>query len=243
MIIIEPLYQSKMICICCENTFMTSRVRPSFKRPISTDSDFCGYYKADVNPDYYVVRVCPKCGFATTEHGLDRLNDLHKKQYNEKIGIHWKVQDLGGERTAKDAMTCYKLALLSAQSIGEKDRVIAGLLHHIAWLHRYEQNQNEEKRFLSFALQAYIHVYEVEGADLNNAKLMYMIGELNRRIGKVNEAVRWFSRVVNDKKIVDAAMIRASREQWKLIREEMEARPMEMSGNSPDGTAEVSSTG
>ncbi|GJM81038.1 hypothetical protein HMSSN139_35340 [Paenibacillus sp. HMSSN-139] len=50
---------------------------------------------------------------------------------------------------------------------------------------------------------------------------MYLIGELYRRVGKYNDAVKWFGRVINDKRIVDAAMIRASREQWALLREEM----------------------
>ncbi|WP_141680252.1 DUF2225 domain-containing protein [Bacillus sp. FJAT-26390] len=228
----EPLYQSKIECICCENTFMTSRVRPSFKRAARTDSDFCGYYKSEVNPDYYVVRICPYCGFASTENGMGRLNDQQKKQYQDKIGKRWQKQEYGGERSASQAMASYKLALLSAQAIGEKDRVIAGILHHIAWLYRYEANHNDEKRFLRFALQAYIRVYEAEGVALNNAKLMYLIGELSRRIGELNDAVRWFSRVVNDKKIVDAAMIRASREQWQLIREDMEAGSKNASGDT-----------
>lgn len=228
----EPLYQSKIECISCSKTFMTSRVRPSFKRSVKTDTDFCGYYKAEVNPDFYVVRVCPNCGFASTENGMERLNDQQKKQYHDKIGFRWLNQDYCGERNAQQAMASYKLALLSAQAVGEKDRVLAGILHHIAWLYRFEANQNEEYRFLRFALQAYIRVYEVEGGSLNNAKLMYLIGELNRRTGELNDAVRWFSRVVNDKKIVDAAMIRASREQWQLIREEMDARPSNTSGDT-----------
>ncbi|WP_028612172.1 DUF2225 domain-containing protein [Paenibacillus harenae] len=228
----EPLYQSKMQCICCEAVYTTSRVRPSFKRATKTDTDFCGYYKADVNPDYYVVRVCPNCGYASTENGMERLNDHQKKQYLDTIGSRWQKQDYGGRRSGQDALACYKLALLSAQTIGEKDRVVAGILHHIAWLYRYESNQNEEKRFLRFALQAYIRVYEAEGVELNNAKLMYLMGELNRRIGELNEAVRWFSRIVNDKKIMDAAMIRASREQWQFIREEMEAGRSGSSGSA-----------
>lgn len=219
----EPLYQSKLQCICCETPFATSRVRPSFKKAIATDTDFCGYYKDDVNPDYYVVRVCPICGFASTENGLDRLNDLQKRKYMDVVGMRWVPADYGGNRTAKQALACYKLALLSAQTVGEKERVVAGILHHIAWLYRYESNMAEEQRFLRFALQAYIRVYEEEGASLNNARLMYVIGELHRRIGEYNDAVRWFSRVVNDKKIVDSAMIRACREQWQLIREEMAA--------------------
>jgi uncharacterized protein len=221
----EPLYESKISCICCETTFMTTRVRPSFKKATAVDSDFCGHYAGGINPDFYVVRVCPSCGFASTENGLDKLNDKQKNTYYERIGVNWKGgQDFGGARTAEQAMVTYKLALLSAQATDAKDRIIAGLLHHIAWLYRYEKNEQEEQRFLKFALEAYVRVYETEGVSVNNARLMFLIGELNRRIGENSEAIKWFSRVVNDKKIMDAAMIRASREQWQLIREESEEK-------------------
>lgn len=222
----EPLYETKVQCICCETSFITSRVRPSFKRAVKSDTDFCGYYKADINPDYYVVRVCPTCGYASTENGTERLSDKQKMSYYENIGSRWVAREFSGERTLQQAMATYKLALLSAQSVSESQRVIAGILHHIAWLYRYEGNHAEEQRFLRFALQAYLRVFEGEGAELNGAKLMYLIGELNRRIGERAEAVRWFSRIVNDKRIMDAAMIRASREQWQLIREEQETSRM-----------------
>ncbi|MNJ50328.1 hypothetical protein D3C77_455990 [compost metagenome] len=74
---------------------------------------------------------------------------------------------------------------------------------------------------MQYALDSYIKVYELEGVSGSDARLMYLIGELNRRVGHYNEAVQWFSRVINDKKIMDAAMIRASREQWALLREDM----------------------
>jgi hypothetical protein len=59
---------------------------------------------------------------------------------------------------------------------------------------------------------------------------MYLIGELNRRVGEFTVAVRWFSRVINDQRITDAAMIRASREQWAILREQMRGEEID-----PDG--------
>ena len=223
----EPLFQIKVTCICCEQNFQTSRVRPSLKKAVKTDTDFCSYFKT-VNPDYYVVRVCPYCGFASTENFTERINEKQKSAYYDKVGSHWKRRDYGGERGAQDAMECYKLSLLTAQSIGEKDRVVAALLHHIAWLYRYEGKKEQEDRFLQFALDAYIRVYETESASISSARLMYLIGELNKRLGNYHEAVRWFGRVIHDKKILDGAMIRASREQWQHIREDMTGQGLEL---------------
>ena len=70
---------------------------------------------------------------------------------------------------------------------------------------------------MRYALEAYIRVYELEGVDINNARLMYLIGELYRRLDEPYEAVKWFARVVNDKRIMDAGMIKASREAWQNI--------------------------
>lgn len=225
---IDPLFQAKVLCVCCENTFLSSRVRPSFKKAIRTDSDFCSHYKDEVNPDFYVVRVCPYCGFASTENALQELTPRQKEMYMNRIGKSWVHRDYGGKRTWEQALDCYKLALLCAQTVGDKDRVIAGLLHHIAWMYRLRDNKEQEMRFLRYALEAYIRVYELEGVNINNARLMYLIGELHRRLDEPYEAVKWFARVVNDKRIMDAGMIKASREAWQSLREEMIEKKMDL---------------
>jgi uncharacterized protein len=223
----EPLYQIKVVCACCDSTFNTSRVRPSLKKAVRSDADFCSYYK-ELNPDYYIVRVCPNCGYASTENFNERLSDKQRKMYYEKIGDHWNERDYSGERDGKEALACFKLSLLCAQVVGEKDRVIAGLLHHIAWIYRYEGNSEQEKRFLAFALEAYVNVFQNERGAVNSARLLYLIGELNRRLGNYYEAVRWFGKVIFDRKIEDATMIRASREQWQKVREDMTMKGMEL---------------
>lgn len=218
---IEPLYQIKVTCANCDHSFETSRVRPSLKKAYRTDTDFCGYYKNE-NPDFYVVRVCPDCGYASTENFKALLNEKQISNFRSQIGSRWEPRDFGGHRTLQDALETYKLALLCAQVIGERERIVASLLHHIAWLYRYEENEEQEQRFLAHSLDSYIRVYENEGVGSNDARLLYLIGEINRRLGRFNQAVQWFARVVQDKKIMDAAMIRASREQWAAIREQMQ---------------------
>jgi uncharacterized protein (DUF2225 family) len=225
--LVEPLFTVKVTCIYCEVEFNTSRVRPSFKKSTKSDTDFGIHYK-DINPEYYVVRVCPFCGLATTESSSDKMTKVQIRAFEEKVKDNWSMRDYSGERNWEEAMQTYKLALVCAQLKDEKDRVIAGILHHIAWLYREKEDTEQEMRFLRFALNAYIGVYETEGVSLNNAKLMYLIGELYRRLGEYKEAVKWFARVVNDKRIMDAAMIKASRDQWTTTREDMIAAKMEM---------------
>jgi len=218
--LIDPLYSVKCTCLMCGNEYTTSKVRPSFKKPHQRDSDFCMHYQ-EINPEYYVVRVCKYCGFAATENFTMKIADSQKRRFLDEIGMSWNGRDYGGERSWKDALEAYKLALLCAQIKEESNRVIAGILHHIAWMYRYKGMKEMEERFLRYALEAYTSLFEGGENELNDAKLMYLIGELNRRLGNFNEAVRWFSRVVHDKRIMDANMIRACREQWALITEEL----------------------
>lgn len=225
---LEPLFLVKVDCLFCHNSFQSPRVRPSFKKSIRRDSDFCHYYK-EINPEFYVVRVCPTCGFSTTESFSNKLTDEQHSNFRMKVADSWSGKDYSNHRTWKEALETYKLALLTAQIKGESDRVMAGLLHHIAWMYRYENKTEDELKFLKFAVDAYVRTYETEGVDMNNAKLMYVIGDLHRRLKNFNEAVRWFARVVNDKKIMDASMIRASREAWQSVREDMLALKMEIS--------------
>ncbi|WP_127587361.1 DUF2225 domain-containing protein [Paenibacillus koleovorans] len=224
---VSPLYQIKVKCTCCEQQFQTSKVRPSFKKSKGSDTDFCVHYK-EMNPEYYVVRVCPFCGFSMTENFSDKMTPRQKSDYYDKLGSKWVSREFGGERDWATAMQSFKLALLCAQIKGERDRILAGLLHHIAWLYREKSDKEQELRFLQFALDAYVRVFQGEEENMNNARLMYLMGELNRRLKKYHEAVRWFGRVINDKKIMDAAMIRACREQWVQTREDMLADKLDL---------------
>lgn len=225
----DALYQIRVECPCCEQTFQTSRVRPSFKKPVARDSDFCLHYRDDAaNPEYYVVRVCPYCGFAFSENSVKTLLEHQRRIILDKVTSQWKFKDYGGPRTWEDALYAYKMAVACGQLIGEKDRVMAGLLHHIAWMYRYRKDEAQEKRFLELALEAYTRVYEQESDALDNARLMYLLGEINRRLKRYQEAIRWFGRVINDHKIMDAAMIQASREQWAVTREDMLAENQEL---------------
>ncbi len=124
---LDPLYPSAVECLQCGHSFHTMRVRPSFKRAVRSDPDFCLYYK-DINADYYVVRICPKCGFASTPNFSPTLKPEHKKLFQARIGSRWSGKDFSGKRTWKDALEAYKLALVCAQ-IKRRDLLALGASH------------------------------------------------------------------------------------------------------------------
>src|SRR5690606_35617694 len=104
---VDALYTIEIKCMMCEITFKTPKVRPSFKKTINKDSDFCGYYK-DINPEYYVVRVCPFCGFSSTENFSTKMTNEQKQEFHEKIGTNCANKDYNIIRSWDDAMQTYK---------------------------------------------------------------------------------------------------------------------------------------
>lgn len=214
----NPLYTVQVNCVCCLVIYKTSKVRVSFKRSTGQDTDFCTRYRGDLNPNFYVVHVCPNCGYANTENGMSELTDDIRAKYYKQLGAQWVPYDYGGARSIEDARATFKLALICSQLSEASERHLAGLLHHIAWLYRLEGNTEQENRFLKFALDAYIKVYEKNKENINDAKLMYMIGELHLRLSNVHEAVRWFNYVIGDKNLTDPLIIRLCREQWQHAR-------------------------
>lgn len=217
---LTPLYQISVECLCCKSEFKTSKVRTSFRVSSRKDTDFCVHYKnVDVNPEYYSVRVCPICGFSSTKNFSSTLKEKKMAEFKKEVSDGWKFKEFSRERTIDDALAAYKLALISAQIFEEKESVIANILHRIAWLYRYKKDEEQEKRFLKHALDSYKIVYERESVDI--ARLMYLIGEISRRLKNYSDAITWFSRVVYDKKINDSTIIKMSREQWAATRDDM----------------------
>jgi uncharacterized protein (DUF2225 family) len=59
-------------------------------------------------------------------------------------------------------------------------------------------------------------------AGMSEIKLTYLIGELHRQLGDYNQALRYFSRVVeHPMKASEPQMVRTARDQWQMMREEM----------------------
>lgn len=199
---ISALYDKKISCLCCGETFRTKKTRTSRTIVKSKDSDFCIHYEG-ISPYYYEINVCPHCGFAFTNN-FSPIRSIKKEelktQYLNKIG------DLNfcGERSSTEALLCYKLALICASLNEESNICLAGLCMRIAWMYRYQGNKKEEEKFLSKALSCYQEAYHKENFEkvkVGKDRLFYMLGELNGRLGRYVETRNWFSLLFVEKNV------------------------------------------
>lgn len=210
----EDLFWKKMKCHVCSNDFESPRVRRSRYSVASVDTDFCTYYKG-LNPLYYSVAVCPACGYAFTEN----FKKPGKKEVEEmRAALSPPLEDLNTERTFEMAVESFERAIASACLQKERNALLAGLHLHLAWVFRHAGKEAEEKEQLERALDSYAQAFEKDAEISNEARLLYLLGELNRRLDRPDEAVRWFSKVINDQSIDDAGIIRMARERWQELR-------------------------
>lgn len=220
----NSLYNTTMECPVCLNQFEITKVRSKTSKVLSRDSDFCVHYEG-INPILYDVWVCENCGYAAQQDKFSLIYDKDAKSIKETLSPKWHKRSFAGERTLENAIEAFKIALLNLHVKKAKSSEIAKVCVRIAWLYRMN-NDEKEKEFLKFALNAYTETFEKESfpADkMDESTCLYMIGELNRRVGQIEDSVKWFSRLIGSPEgRQNAKLIEAAREQYQLARGQLE---------------------
>lgn len=212
----DDLFLKKLKCLNCKNDFESSKVRRSKYSVVKVDTDFCTYYRGE-NPMFYNSFVCPQCGYGFTENFRTPGDSV-----KEKISSHISPfsLDLGGKRNLDLAVLAHKRVLDCAKLQDEKDIMKASLYLQIAWFYRIEGDADAEQIYLEEALQYYNKAFEEDTSITDVGRVLYLLGELNRRLGRDKEAIFYLGRVINDKTINDPGIIRMARERWQDIRED-----------------------
>ncbi len=222
---VTPFFQRNITCFHCGNDFKTTKIRSRFVKIKEHDTDFCPVYQSDeINPILYNVNVCVHCGFSFTDDFNRYIVPVLKDELDNKVTKHWKQQDYGNERSYEEAINTYKLAAYCAQIKKEKKLTIAGLYLRTAWLYRIKNHTDQEHRFMNMAVNGYIEAYlndDFTGTSMSEVKLLYLIAEIHRRLGNFDQAVSYFSKVIEKQSTsVEPKIIEMAREQWYEMREE-----------------------
>lgn len=225
---VSPYYEKKVDCLCCKKTFPTYKVRSKSIKVDHTDTDFCPIYSdSNVNALFYNIFVCEHCGFSFTEDFSKYFAPGTREVIEEQITKKWVPRSFNGERTIDQAIESYKLAFVSGMLKKEKAVSLAGLALRIGWLYRSLKNEEQENRFIKIARDQYIESFSTEdykGTQMSDTRIMYMIAELSRRIGDLDDATRFFSKVIESQRIDggETKLVDLAKEQWQLVREQRE---------------------
>ncbi|KAB3529149.1 DUF2225 domain-containing protein [Alkaliphilus serpentinus] len=218
----DLLYDKRVECSICRWEFTTKKVKNRGLKVLERQDDFNVVYR-DINPNYYYIWVCPNCGFSATETEFHEVNTVQKNIYMDLVRKKWVPRDFGGYRTAKEAEEVFKLALLTAQLLKKPKAYIGGLCLRLAWIYR-EMGNSKEQEFLKHALDNFTESYSGEKlplAGFDDLTMAYFIGELSRKMGRYRDAIKWYSKTLDNPGIKDKRQLQLkTREQWKRAKEE-----------------------
>lgn len=194
----ERIYNKEIVCPVCLEKIIITKVKSKVCKVLERETDFFVRYEG-INPLLYEVWVCEKCGYASLADKFEAIPVKDTKLIAENISAKWKKRSFYGERSVDEAIEAFKLALLNLKVRNSKASEVAKVCIRLAWLNRLKNDENE-KQFLGFALRSYSEAFEKERFPidkLDEYTCMYIIGELNRRLGYTEEATRWFSRIIS----------------------------------------------
>ena len=224
---IEPLYDKKYHCLLCSHAFTSKKIRTRFIKLESTDTDFCpSYSDPEYNPILYQITVCPSCGFSFSDDFSTYFPFGTRENIQEKVCSNWKPHSFSSKRTIKDSIKTYMLAVYCATLKKEKHIILAGLYMKLVWLFRYQGNPEQEQRFMKMAFQEYYDSYitqDYQGTQVSEIRLLYLLGELEIRMGNIKEASIHFSKVIEQqRKTTESKIVEMAKERWHEIRQTKE---------------------
>ena len=174
------------------------------------------------NPLLYTIYVCPACGFSFSDDFSSNFPPHTKELIKEKVSANWSPQSYSGERSIEDAIKTYKLAVYCALLKKEKHIVLAGIYLRIAWLNRLLQNEDQDQRFMKLAINEYAESYisqDYRGTQVSEIRVLYIIGELNRKTGNMAEAGKAFSKVIEQqRRSLEPRIVEMAKERWYEMR-------------------------
>ncbi|MCX7779932.1 MAG: DUF2225 domain-containing protein [Negativicutes bacterium] len=218
----ELLYTVDKECPLCQATFPVTKVRSKLQM-IKQDGDFCTYYK-ELNPNYYVVWVCPHCGYAAQDTYFYELSPAAEMKLKQFLHGREVNLNLSGVRTREQGMAAFKLAIFYAEMIAAPPSRLAGLYLKLAWLYREAEQAEEEKILLNKARANYEQATLKERFPIGNMTEItvdYLIGELYRRTGNYDQALSYLGKVVsNPRAKLERRILDMAKEAWHDAREQ-----------------------
>jgi uncharacterized protein (DUF2225 family) len=218
------LYTKEVTCPVCGHVFKAVTVKSSAYRMIKKDSDFFIRYSL-INPYFYDVWVCNSCGYSAMKADFDTIRSAEIEQVQKCITAKWHGRVYPEVYDIHIAIERYKLSLLNYVVINAKSSKKAINCMKLAWMYRLLDTDAAKEMELTFLKQAleglsdayYAEAFPIYGMDKYSA--MYLIGELNRRIGLTENSLVWFSNVITTPN-VKQNLKELARDMKDLIKEE-----------------------
>lgn len=218
------LYDKKVVCPVCGTEFTTRTVKKEGYQMKDNESDFYMNYRV-VNPYYYDVCLCNVCGYASMKADFEKIKRYEIETVQQNISTKWAGRSYPEVYDINIAIERYTLSLFNYTIIGSKASKKAMNCLKLSWMYRKIGDQVRESIFREQALIGFKEAYFNEDFPLygmDKFKMLYLIGELNRRSGNYDEALRYFGEVITST-MTDRKTKEMATTQKDLVKEHLQA--------------------
>lgn len=211
----DAIFDKTYSCPVCDQEFKSKTVKSGKVKLSSLDTDLRPIYQ-DMDPLKYDAIVCPSCGFAALNRFFKYVSTGQASLIKSNITAAFRgLKEEGSILTYDDAIARHKLALINAIVKKAKTSERAYTCLKTAWIIRgkaetlpkelpdyssqLEELKKEELDFISKAYTGFEEAFSKEDfpmCGMDEATITLLMAELARRIGKLDEAGRWVSKVL-----------------------------------------------
>lgn len=213
----QCIYAKSYECPVCGFNFKSKALRKGKVRYLESDLDLKSNC-VPVQPDYYDVVVCEKCGYAALASKFEFVTDKQSKLIKENITPNYVHEKFPEVYNIDTAIRRYKQALLTCEIKKSKSGEKAFLCLKLAWIYRDKKDKENENIYLKKAYDGFNDAFINEnfpicGLDENN--LLYVLSAIAMDLGKDEQAIRTLSKLIIKKDI--SARLKSKAEDIKEI--------------------------
>lgn len=194
----DCLYDRTMTCPVCESEFKTRTVRKGKSKFLGSDMDLRSNYEP-INPDYYDVILCDKCGYAAISINFNHIGERQSRLIADNISIRFVPKEYPKVFDVDTAIERYKIALLNAVTKNGKAGEKAYICLKLGWFYREKKDIDNEIKYLKSAIEGFNTAFTNENfpiCGLDEYTLLYIMAALNFRLGDTEECKRILSRLI-----------------------------------------------
>ena len=214
----DLIFDKTYKCPVCDGEFKSKTVKTGKVKLISADTDLRPKYQLVDSLKYDVV-ACPVCGYAALNRFFQYMTTAQAKLIKTNISSSYKVTAQEGDiLTYDEAITKHKLALINTIVKRGKLSERAYTCLKTAWLIRgkretlpettknyrqvFQDLTHQEQEFLLNAYEGFSEAFSKElfpMCGMDEVTITYLLADLARRVGKIEEATRFVSKVITSR--------------------------------------------
>lgn len=222
----DYIFPKTFKCPVCELEFKSYIIKTGKSRAVSVDTDLKPNF-SPVDPLLYEVVMCYGCGYTDVNTTFEKyLPERTAESIKANISSHYKMREYPTIMTPDLALERFEAAIACHDvKKGKEGNGMRAYLHlKMAWVCRIAEYNEKEMEYIKKSLEFFKIAFQTEKlpiVGMDEGAMCYLIGELERRVGNDEEALRWFGRVITNRSVESRIKNRAI-DQKEIIRRKTE---------------------